>query len=289
MSEKPRLLDLYEDKRNQRIILQTALVLFMLMQLVIYFVAANRSGEQSFVSVTDAKGNQVYETRGTGLTNFEKLAFLNTFGPLDNYNVNIKTKTVPFPFRAWLSAAVGIPIGLVLLVAFIIKAYFSLLYGEEEPESQKEQSDDIPESNLFGSLFHAIQRISIFHIGFLVTIGVLTIWLVPNFISGAAHFGLSTIRQYKWFFAAFLGVFTGVVCWIIYLRYRLSAKMIEKQLDLDKFRIEMQLESSSRSMPQLVNGGDQGKNGKEQAIEHDHRLGLHNPAEWHSHDMKDGL
>jgi len=248
MNEKPRLVDLYEDRRYQRIILQTAVIVLLLMQVVIYFAAVKNSGEQSFVVVTDAKGNTIYETKGSGVSSFEKLAFANTFGPMENYNVNVKTKVVPFPFRAWLSAAIGIPIGLVMLVAFVVKSYFSLFYGEDAGSEQKKQGGASDGSNLLGNLFQIFQRISIFHIGFLALVSVLILWLVPNFIAGFARFGLNTIREFKWFFAALFLVLTAITTWGIYLRYKLSTKMIEKQLDLEKFRIEQQLltEQSTR-------------------------------------------
>ena len=244
MYEKPRLADLYEDRRHQRIVLQAAVIILLLMQVVIYFAAWKNTGEQSFVIVTDAKGNTVYETKGDGLSSFEKLTLTNTFGPMENYSVNVKTRDVHFPFRAWLSAAIGIPIGLVLLVAFVIKAYFSLFYGEDTSNELDEHSGVTDGSNLLGNFFQIFQRISIFHIGFLV------IWLIPNFIASFAHFGLDVLKEFKWFLTALFLLFTALFTWGMYLRYKLSAKMIEKQLDLEKFRIERQSanEQSSQRM-----------------------------------------
>ena len=54
-----------------------------------------------------------------------------TFGSLDQYRVNLITRERPFPFRAWFVAAVGIPVGIVLLFAFVVKSYVALFHGEE--------------------------------------------------------------------------------------------------------------------------------------------------------------
>jgi hypothetical protein len=42
--------------------------------------------------------------------------------------------------------------------------------------------------------------------------------------------------------------------WVVYLRYKLSQKMIENQLDLEKFRVERQLleEEQRPLLPRVV-------------------------------------
>ncbi len=143
MSEKLRLLEIFEEKRYQKAILAVSLAAFLVLELLIYFAAAGQAGQQSQVVVFDANGAKVYQTPGTVMTSYEKLVFENTFGPLRNYHIQVQTKSLPFPLRAWMSAAVGIPVGLVLLVAFLVKAYLSLLYGEEKQKLEENRCNEL--------------------------------------------------------------------------------------------------------------------------------------------------
>ena len=149
-----------------------------------------------------------------------------------------------------MSAAVGIPVGLILLVAFIVRAYLSLLYGDQS-DDEKEAAAAAAEKNTLGSLFHFFRNISIFHIGFLTLVAVLVLWMVPNLVRDFAKLSLTAIQEFRWFFASTAVFLALLVIWIIYLRYRLSKQMLENQLNLEKFRVETQLLLESKA-PQLL-------------------------------------
>ena len=256
MSDKLRLLDLFEDRRYQRIVLTIAIISFLVLELLIYLAAASRAGDKSRVVISDANGVVVYETPGTALTSYEKMVFENTFGPLSNYHVGIQTDSQEFPFRSWMAAAVGIPVGLVLLMAFVVRAYLSLLYGEEHKRA--EEAAILSAGNRFTSFFNLFNHVSIFHIGFLLVVGVLLLWLVPNFISDFTQVSVATILRFKWFFLGVALFFAFLVTWVIYLRYNLSKKMLENQLDLEKFRVEKQLLSQKEPQRLLTDSSEDG-------------------------------
>jgi hypothetical protein len=242
MSHKLRLLDVFEGKRHLKIVLTVSLFAFLLLELLIYLGAAGQAGDKSRVIITDANGVKVYETAGTALTSYEKYVFESTFGPLSHYKMQLQTDSFPFPLRAWVSAAVGIPIGLVLLVSFVVRVYLTLVYGEEKEKAQGETSEEpSPRKRQFGSLFFSTRQVSIFHIGFLVVLGVLVFWIVPNFLQDFAKISMAAIREYRWFFLGTAVFLALLIIWMIYLRYRLSKKMLENQLELEKFRVERQL------------------------------------------------
>lgn len=249
MSQKLRLIDLFEENRYHKIILTVSVLAFLLLELLIYLAAASQAGQKSRVIVTDANGAVKYETAGSSLTSYEKMVFENTFGPLDQYQVTIHTESQPFPFRAWVSAAVGIPVGLVLLVSFVVRAYLTLLYGEEK---EAEGESEAAQATRFGSLFQLFKRFSIFHVGFLLVIVVLLLWMVPNFIGDFLRISIITIREFKWFFLGASIFIAGLVTWIVFLRYKLSKKMLENQLDLEKFRVEKQLLLQAETTPPLL-------------------------------------
>ena len=75
--------------------------------------------------------------------------------------------------------------------------------------------------------------------------------MVPNFVQDFAKLTMTAIREFRWFFAGMAVFLALLVCWIIYLRYRLSKQMLENQFDLEKFRFEKQLLLESKA-PQLL-------------------------------------
>lgn len=240
MAHKIRLMDVLEGNRYQRLVLIVSVVVFFTLELLIYLAAAGDSGQQSKIVITDAKGVKIYETLGSTLTSYQKATFEGNYGPLSNYQVHLQTDTLPFPFRAWLAAAVGIPVGFVLLVSFLVRVYLSLLYGDEK-ENPKSPEDPLQDKNRFGSLTRVFRGVSIFHVGFLAVLAVLLLWLVPNFIGDFGKMLLAVARDNRWFLMGTAVFVAAIIVWVIYLRYRLSKQMIDNQLDFEKFRLEKQL------------------------------------------------
>lgn len=255
MAEREHLVGIFEGQRHQKLILTVSVVVFLFLEVLIYLAAASQAGQKSRVVISDGNGARVYETPGTVLTSYEKLVFENNFGPLAHYQVRVDTETLPFPFRAWLSSAVGIPVGLILLVAFIVRAYLSLLYGEQGDKDKAPEAAETARDGL-GLLSHFFRNISIFHIGFLTLLAVLILWMVPNLVQDFAHLSLSAVREFRWFFLGTAVFLAGLVVWIIYLRYRLSKQMLDNQLDLEKFRVERQLLLEAKSPQLLTHSGN---------------------------------
>lgn len=250
MSERQQLFGIFEGKRHQKLVLIISVLVFLLLELLIYLAAASQSGQKARVIISNGNGAKVYETPGPVLTSYEKLVFENNFGPLANYQLRVETESLPFPFRAWLSSAVGIPVGLILLVAFIVRAYLSLLYGDKRDQPREAERAEAPHGNL-GSVFHFFRNISIFHVGFLTILAVLILWMVPNLVQDFARLSLTAVREFQWFFVGVIGFLALLVIWIIYLRYKLSKQMLENQFNLEKFRVEKQLLLEAKS-PQLL-------------------------------------
>lgn len=241
MPKKLHLQDIFEGNRLQKIVLIVSVLLFLVIELLIYMASASQAGLKSRIIVSDAQGNKVYQTTGSTLTSYEKLIFEKNFGPLTDYQLEIVTETHPFPFRAWFTAAVGIPVGLILLVSFLIKVYLTLLYSDEDDAKPLGGSASALKEGRFASLFQSFGQISIFHIGFAVLAAVLLLWMVPNLVEDVFKISAETIRDYKWFFVG-LAVFVAfIITWVIYLRYRLSKQMLENQFNIERYRLEQQL------------------------------------------------
>jgi hypothetical protein len=128
-------------QKNKRLFIIIGICLFLL-EMEIFAVAILKSGNQSKIVVINDQNNVIYEADGSNLTDFNKYYFEKNFGPLDKYELKLRSNHVPFPFRAWFTAAFGIPVGIVLLVAFVFKAIANLL-GEDEKKVKKNQKNNL--------------------------------------------------------------------------------------------------------------------------------------------------
>lgn len=141
--------------KDHKVLMIIVVVGFFLIEIEIFAVAVMKSGRQSWMNIIDDSGEIIYQVKGSTLTNFNKYYFENTFGSIDDYHVKLVSEDVPFPFRGWFAAAIGIPVGLILLLAFILKAVMVMLYGktggqdygESKTDSYGEHSDEEKQSD----------------------------------------------------------------------------------------------------------------------------------------------
>jgi hypothetical protein len=238
-------------RKNKKAFVIMAIVLAVV-ELQIFAVSAMKSGRKSHLQIMDANGNVIHITDGDNLSDFNKYYFEKTFGPLEQYEVKLVSEANPFPFRAYIVAAVGIPIGIILLFAFVVKAYMALFYGEQK----KEDTDDSTLGDYQGRLEKVLARVSrfnIFTIGFLLFLAVFLYWVVPNSLTYIGKIGIETLIRFKWVFLGVVGLIVVVALWLIYLRYRLAKQTIESQVEVEKYRIKVGVERYGSSFLQLEN------------------------------------
>jgi hypothetical protein len=237
-------------RENKSLFIIISVVLF-LVELEIFALAAMKSGHKSRLQVMDANGNVIHETDGKNLSEFNKYYFEKTFGPFEQYHVKLVTKDLPFPFRAWFAAAVGIPVGAFLLFAFFVRAYQSLFSKQEEiPDTQGLKN--MGYEYRFEKIIAAISRFNIFIIGFLVCLAVFLYWVIPNLIVYLGRTGTETIMRYKWLFFSMGIVFLGLFIWIIYLRYLLAKRTIDRQAETEKYRLLLEYDKTDKAPPRLT-------------------------------------
>ncbi|MEW6260233.1 MAG: hypothetical protein AB1547_10050 [Thermodesulfobacteriota bacterium] len=229
-------------RENKTLFIIIAVGIFLI-ELEIFAIAAMKSGRTAKLEIRDARGNIVHVTDGNDLSSFNKYYFEKTFGPLEQYQVNLVTREEPFPFRAWFTAAIGIPIGAVLLFAFIAKAVGVLFFGhsaDAHPANASKASDlPLAEASRIEKIAASFGRLNIFAIGFIILTGVLAYWILPNFILYLGELGIETILRFKWFFLTLGLVVLGIFLWIIYLRYLLAKKHLDTQMEIEKFRLQL--------------------------------------------------
>lgn len=250
-TEKPRLLDFFESNHHLKLVLSLTVLFLLILETLIYLTAASQAGQRTRLIITNTEGQKVYETTGSTLSSYEKMVFESTFGPLDRYRMHLQSEERPFPFRAWLSAAVGVPVGLILIIAFAIKAFLNLLYGDPE-HSPQQGSGTVPPEGRLGSLFELFKGISVFHVGVLVVVGVILFWMVPNLLGDFGRVAWTFLSEYKLLVFGGALFLAGVLIWVIYLRYRLSKQVLQNQVEIEKLRLEYHRTCEDRPLELLT-------------------------------------
>jgi hypothetical protein len=237
MPESPSLTEFFQTHKTLMVLVTVGL---LLVEIEIFALAAMKSGRQSRLEVYNPQGHLIYETDGSNLSQFNRTYFEKTFGPLDRYEVRLTRQDRPFPFRAWFVAAVGVPVGTVLLFAFIMRAFQGLFQTRRGREPTGEPRADAMDDNRLVRLFGQFSRLNVFALGALVLTAVLAYWIVPNLVVYLGQVGLETLLRFKWFFIILGLMGFGLVVWIIYLRYRLACKSIESREQMEKYRLQLE-------------------------------------------------
>ncbi|MEE4608201.1 MAG: hypothetical protein V2L15_04885 [Desulfobacteraceae bacterium] len=238
MPESRRLTEFFQTHKTLLVLVSVGL---LLVEIEIFALAAMKSGRQSRLEVYNQQGHLIYETDGSNLSQFNRYYFEKTFGPLDQYEVRLARHDRPFPFRAWFVAAVGVPLGTVLLFAFVIRAFQGLFQARRPREAAPVGTNaDTADDSRLVRLFGQFSRLNVFALGALVLAAVLAYWIVPNLVVYLGQVGLETLLRFKWFFIILALMGFGLVAWIIYLRYRLACKSIESREQVEKYRLQLE-------------------------------------------------
>ncbi|MDY0162040.1 hypothetical protein [Desulfobotulus sp.] len=228
---------------SRRLVL-VLLILLTVGELLAFMVAWNMSGKKAWLQVQNATGEVIYETRGDTLTRFDRYYFEQNFGPLESFHTRLVTRETPFPLTAWLFAAIGVPVGLVLFFAFLVKVWHSLFLREEAAHAQPEEGGG------WEKVLSRMDRPGVFTVGGLVFVSVLALWVLPVLLSRAALSALELVLRFKWIFAVlFLGVLS-LCFWFLYLRYRLASKAMDARLELERLRLTLEMEQKELTYPE---------------------------------------
>lgn len=242
-------------RENKTAFIIIGIVLFLI-ELEIFAIAAMKSGRKTWLQVLDGSGNVIHETDGKNLSDFNKYYFEKTFGPLDQYEKRLVIRETPFPFRAWLTAAVGIPIGIILLFAFVVKAYVNLFYGNAKREEEEAYVPGMAKTSDWERVILTISSFNVFTIGFLILLAMFMYWVLPNMVTYITQVSLDTIVRFKWVFISIGVVLAVLFVWVIYLRYLLARRNIDKQAELEKVRLQLEYKRASGEPIQIGHNGE---------------------------------
>ena len=232
--------DIIRSVKEHRTLFIIIMVGLFMIELEIFAIAAMKSGRQSMLQISDPKGSVVLLTEGGTLSQIDKAAFERTFGPLEQYRVHVFSERKPFPFRAWFVAAVGIPVGMMLLFAFVVRAWTTLF--TEKQLDRTAIKDGFAASSGVERFVDIVSRFNIFLLGTLVFTAALAYWILPNFVVYAGKAGIETIVRFKWVALGTGVVLVGSILWVIYLRYLLARKSIDSHKEVEIYRLQLEHE-----------------------------------------------
>ena len=250
MPEQSSILQLIRENKTVFILIGIGL---FLIELEIFAIAAMRSGRTARLQVLNDRGDLIYEADGTQLTEFNKYYFEKTFGPLENHDMRLVTSVEPFPFRSWFAAAIGVPVGAILLFGFAVRAYMSLVYPEAGTRLNTTGEPDESETRI-EKVIRKVSQFNIFVIGALTFLTAVAVWMLPNMLQRLGSAGVEAIIKYKWAVLGGIVVFLALIIWVIYLRYLLARKTIEGQVEVDKYRLQLEMNPENRQMILLPPG-----------------------------------
>ncbi len=264
MAQSLRLSELFESRKYTRIVLAAGVITLLVLELAIYFAVSSQSGFKSRVVILDSSGSKLYESAGTALTSYEKMVFENNFGPLRNYNTHVETESMPFPYRTWILLAIGVPMGLILLLFFLVQVWMILLNGNRSEELPSAQASAKSRTDTF---MRISQDISVLHVGFLIVLVMLIFWLIPSLLGDVAKSCFDAVRAYPFFFLGLTVFSGGLLVWVIYLRYRLSKQMLTNQFEIEKYRIQTELLAHNPDPHLLTAPGAEGEESRSQLMD----------------------
>ena len=141
------------------------------------------------------------------------------------------------------------------MFGFFIKAYEALFFKNEDLAKSLSPAGNAPGTDRLDRLIMRISRLNIFAIGGFVLLFALGLFALPHLLSEFGRHGVAILSKYRWVALGVVGVFLGLVVWIIFLRYLLAKKAIESQADVEKYRLQLELMGKHDSPGQLTGPG----------------------------------
>lgn len=226
-----------------------AFFLFAL-EIQIFISAFMKSGDHSRIQIVNDRDEVIYECDENKLYQFDRYYFEKNFGPLDNYKKRRLSIENPFPFRGWMISAIGIPVGFMLVLGFILKAWAVFFKGEKPvyENSDPDATNNKKPETRFEQVIETVSRMNIFVLGFFIVAALFLYWVLPDMVMFVSRMGIETIIRFKWFFIGFFLVLGGLFAWFIYLKYLLARKAIESKTELEKIRLQIIHETGSEEI-----------------------------------------
>jgi len=221
--------------------------MFVVLEIGILMVCTGFSGNRHILKIHDAKGTLVYEDvyNESHINEFKTLSGIEDFQK-QGY---VLTRTVVennFPSRAWIALSIGIPLVLILFVAFIIRVFSDIFLAKPDSPAKNRTPEatgvDFDETR-FEKFFSTLGRLNIYALGALVLVMAFLLWMIPDLITFAGKIGYQTVVEFKWIFLGLI-VFGGIYLLLrAWLSYKTRTEFIRQQADIQKNRDRLVIEA----------------------------------------------
>ena len=221
--------------------------MFVVLEIGILMVCAGFSGNRHILRIHDANGTLVYEDvyNESHIIEFKNLAGIHDFQE-QGY---VLTRTVvenEFPTRAWIALSIGIPLVLILFVAFIVRVFSDIFLAKPDPPAKNRHSNRSGVNfgeNRFEKFFSTLGRLNIYALGAVVLMMALLLWMIPDLLTFAGKIGYQTVVEFKWVFLGLI-VFGGVYLLLrTWLAHKTRMEFIRQQADIQKNRDRLVIEA----------------------------------------------
>ncbi|MBR9979940.1 MAG: hypothetical protein KFF50_02830 [Desulfatitalea sp.] len=227
--------------QEHKILFTVFIIGLLFFELQIFALAAMKSGRQARIQVIDQQNQVVYETVYADFHTNEKIQFEKNFGPLTDFKVRQVTVQRPFPFRAWFAGAIGLPIGAMLMFAFFVRAYEALFFKNDKSGIQTADNRE-GSTDRIGLMISRISRLNIFALGSFILLLAIGMYAGPHLVAEFGRHGALVLSEYRWVFISIFAVMLGLVIWFIFLRYRLARRTIDAQVEVEKYRLQLEFQ-----------------------------------------------
>lgn len=176
---------------------------------------------------------QVYISHPEKLKPDERLA-LNMYSSRNSQRTYLIVKdekeVVPFPWKAWILASIGIPIGLAFLVLLLTRAYLQMIEPAEDENVSGEAG---------GRLVSGLNKLSQINVIWFMLAAVVVIflfWYIPEIIKYTGGVAILWLTKHWWVPTMFFFVAVFIILLVIYLQYRLRVKAMHTEVEIAKLK-----------------------------------------------------
>ncbi len=221
--------------------------MFVVLEIGILMVCAGFSGNRHILKIHDAKGILVYEDvydenhinefkNLSGIEDFQEQGYVLTRAVIEN----------DFPTRTWIALSIGIPLVLILFVAFIVRIFSDIFLAKPDPPAKSRNPDRTGINfgeNRFEKFFSTLGRLNIYALGAVILVMVFLLWMIPDLLSYAGKIGYQTVVEFKWVFLGILVFAGGYLMMRTWLAYKTRLEIIRRQADIQKNRDRLVIEA----------------------------------------------
>lgn len=146
--------------------------------------------------------------------------------------VKDEKEVVPFPWKAWILASVGFPIGLAFLVLLLTRAYLQVI----EPAGEKEGASSADSPGRLVSGLNKLSQINVIWFMLAAVVVIFLFWYIPEIVKYTGGVAITWLTEHWWVPTTVFSVVVFIVLLLIFLQYRLKIKAMHTEVEIAKIK-----------------------------------------------------